>query len=121
MTVLELLKQNYKKPKYMIPAIIYFPLLFTGYTVCNLFATEKAEVGDNKLETVLGLNDKIQEAHIKGDGLGNKYDSMLESYGKIKDVSAVENVEKQGEQKEQYQSQYSDAELAALEQQSKEQ
>ena len=121
MTVIELLKQNYKQPKYMLPAILYFPLLFTGYTVCNLFATEKAEVGDNKLETVHGLNDKIQDAHIKGDGLGNKYDSMLESYGKIKDVSAVENVEKQEEQKEQYESKYSDAELAALEQQSKEQ
>lgn len=121
MTVIELLKQNYRQPKYMFPLFIYFPLLFAGYTVCNLFATEKAEVGDSNLETVHGLNDKIQNPHIKGDGLGNKYDSMLESYGKIKDVSAVENVEKQEEQKEQYESKYSDAELAALEQQSKEQ
>lgn len=120
MTVIELLKQNYKQPKYMLPAIVYLPLLFTGYTVCNLFATEKADVGDSKLETVERLNEKLPDAHIKGDGLGNKYDSMLESYGKIKDASAVENVEKQEEQKEQYESKYSDAELAALEQQSKE-
>ena len=120
MTVIELLKQNYKQPKYMLPAIVYIPLLFTGYTVCNLFATEKAEVGDSKLETVERLNEKLPDAHIKGDGLGNKYDSMLESYGKIKDASAVETVEKQEEQKEQYETKYSDAELAALEQQSKE-
>lgn len=121
MTVIELIKQNYKQPKYMLPAILYIPLLFTGYTVCNLFATEKAEAADTRLETKYELNDKIQDAHIKGDGLGNKYDSMLESYGKIKDVSAVENVEKQEEQKEQYESKYTDAELAALEQQSREQ
>ena len=120
MTVTELIKQNYKQPKYMLPAIVYFPLLFTGYTVCNLFATEKADIGDNKLETVEHLNDKIPEAHIKGDGLGNKYDSMLEVYGKIKDESAVENIQKQEEKKEEYNSKYSDAELAALEEQSKE-
>lgn len=120
MTVIELLKQNYKQPKYMLPAIVYLPLMFTGYTVCNLFATEKAEVGDKKLETVEHLNDKIPDAHIKGDGLGSKYDSMLDAYGKIKDVSAVENVLKQETKKEEYESKYSDAELAALEEQSKE-
>lgn len=120
MTVIELLKQNYKQPKYMLPAIVYLPLMFTGFTVCNLFATEKVEVGDKKLETVEHLNDKIPDAHIKGDGLGSKYDSMLDAYGKIKDVSAVENVLKQETRKEEYESKYSDAELAALEQQSKE-
>lgn len=120
MNIIEHIKQNYKEPRYMLPAIVYIPLLFTGYTICNLVNTEKADVGNDNLETTEYLNDKIPDAHIKGDGLGNKYQSMLESYGKIKDASAVENVEKQEEQKEEFQSQYSDAELAALEEQSKE-
>lgn len=120
MTVTELLKQNWRQPKYMLPAIIYFPLLFCGYAVCSLFATEKAEVGNKNLETTEYLNSNLPNAHIKGDGMGNKYDSMLDSYGKIKDASAVENIQKEEEKKEEYESKYSDAELAALEQQSKE-
>lgn len=35
-------KINWKQPKYMIPLIIYFPLLFVGYFVIDLFHTEKA-------------------------------------------------------------------------------
>lgn len=120
MTVVEIIKANYKKPAYALPAILYIPMLFVGYFVCNFFNIEKADVNDGKLETVEHFNDKIPDPHIKGDGLGNKYESMLESYGKIKDASAVENVQKQEEQKEQYESKYSDAELAALEEQSKE-
>lgn len=120
MTVVEIIKANYRKPAYALPAILYIPMLFVGYFVCNFFNIEKANVNDGKLETVEHFNDKIPDPHIKGDGLGNKYESMLESYGKIKDASAVENVQKQEEQKEQYESKYSDAELAALEEQSKE-
>lgn len=120
MTVVEIIKANYRKPAYALPAILYIPMLFVGYFVCNFFNIEKANVNDGKLETVEHFNDKIPAPHIKGDGLGNKYESMLESYGKIKDASAVENVQKQEEQKEQYESKYSDAELAALEEQSKE-
>ena len=120
MTVVEIIKANYKKPAYALPAILYIPMLFVGYFFCNFFNIEKANVNDGKLETVEHFNDKIPDPHIKGDGLGNKYESMLESYGKIKDASAVENVQKQEEQKEQYESKYSDAELAALEEQSKE-
>ena len=37
-------KINWKQPKYMIPIIIYFPLLFVGYFVIDLFHTEKAEI-----------------------------------------------------------------------------
>ena len=33
-------KINWKQPKYMIPLIIYFPLLFVGYFVIDLFHTE---------------------------------------------------------------------------------
>lgn len=113
-------KINYRQPKYMLPAIIYFPLLFFGYFVCRLFYTEKADV-NNKMQTTEYYNDKLPDANLKGDGIGDKYSNMVNNFGKIKDESAVENIERGNEdQKEEYKSQYSDAEVAAMDQQSDE-
>ena len=55
-------------------------------------------------------------AQIK-DELGGKYENMLKSYGKIEDYSAVENIERgnEGDEKEAYDSRYTDEDLAALE------
>ena len=44
-------KINFRQPKYMLPAIIYFPLLFFGYFFFRFFNTEKAEV-NNKMQTI---------------------------------------------------------------------
>ena len=85
-------KINWKQPKYMIPIIIYFPLMFVGYFVIDLFHTEKAEIPDG-LTTTEYLNPDLPDAKMKGDGIGNKYESMLKSYGKIDDYSALENIE----------------------------
>lgn len=113
-------KINFRQPKYMLPAIIYFPLLFFGYFVCRLFYTEKADV-NNKMQTTEYYNDKLPDANLKGDGIGDKYSNMVNNFGKIKDESAVENIERGNEdQKEEYKSQYSDAEVAAMDQQSDE-
>ena len=49
-------KINWKQPKYMIPLIIYFPLLFVGYFVIDLFHTEKADIPDKSLATTEYLN-----------------------------------------------------------------
>ncbi len=68
------------------------------------------------METTEFFNDKLPDANIKGDGIGDKYTNMLNDFGKIKDESAVENIERGGEDtKEEYTSQYSDAEVAAME------
>ena len=113
-------KINYRQPKYMLPAIIYFPLLFFGYFFFRFFNTEKAEV-NNKMQTTEYYNDKLPDANLKGDGIGDKYSNMVNNFGKIKDESAVENIERGNEdQKEEYNSQYSDAEVAAMDQQSDE-
>ena len=113
-------KINFRQPKYMLPAIIYVPLLFFGYFVCRFFDTETIDV-DNKMETTEYFNDKLPDANYKGDGIGDKYSNMVNSYGKIKDESAVENIERGGEnEKEEYTSQYSDAELAAMDEESDE-
>ena len=108
-------KINWKQPKYMIPLIIYFPLLFVGYFVIDLFHTEKAEVPDG-LATTEYLNPDLPEAKMKGDGIGNKYESMLKSYGKIDDYSALGNIERNEEDThEEYESKYTDEEREQLE------
>ena len=38
MKILE--KINFRQPKYMLPAILYFPLLGTSYFIFDLFQTE---------------------------------------------------------------------------------
>lgn len=108
-------KINWKQPEYMIPLIIYFPLLFVGYFVIDLFHTEKAEIPDG-LATTEYLNPDLPEAKMKGDGIGNKYESMLKSYGKIDDYSALGNIERNEEDtREEYESKYTDEEREQLE------
>lgn len=108
-------KINWKQPKYMIPLIIYFPMLFVGYFVIDLFHTEKAEIPDG-LATTEYLNPDLPEAKMKGDGIGNKYESMLKSYGKIDDYSALGNIERNEEDtREEYESKYTDEEREQLE------
>ena len=108
-------KINWKQPKYMIPLIIYFPLLFVGYFVIDLFHTEKAEIPDG-LATTEYLNPDLPEAKMKGDGIGNKYESMHKSYGKIDDYSALGNIERNEEDtREEYESKYTDEEREQLE------
>ena len=111
-------KINWKQPKYMLPLIIYFPLLFVGYFVIDLFHTEKAEIPDNSLTTTEYLNPVLPDAKMKGDGIGNKYESMVKSYGKIDDFTAMENIDRNNEEeKESYDSKYSDEERQLLESQ----
>ena len=108
-------KINWKQPKDMIPLIIYFPLLFVGYFVIDLFHTEKAEIPDG-LATTEYLNPDLPDAKMKGDGIGSKYESMLKSYGKIDDYSALGNIERNEEDtREEYESKYSDDEREQIE------
>jgi len=108
-------KINFRQTKYMLPLILYLPILFLGFFVIRFFHIEKAEVGTSSLETTTFINDRLPDANIKGDGIGDKYTNMLNDFGKIKDESAVENIERGGEdEKEEYTSQYNDAEIAAM-------
>ncbi len=109
-------KINFKQPKYMLPLIIYIPLLATGYFIFDIFDTEVADIGNKNLQTTEYLNPELPDARVKGDGIGSKYESMLKSYGKIDDYSAVDNIDRNNEEeKEEYNSRYSDEERASLE------
>ena len=106
---------NFKQGKYILPLFIYFPSLFVGYFVIDLFHTEKAEIPDKNLTTTEYLNPELPEAKMRGDGIGGKYESMVKSYGKIDDYSAMENIDRNEEtQKEEYESKYTDSDLEML-------
>ena len=91
-------KINFKQPQYMLPAIVYIPLLATGYFVCDMFATEVADLPDKNLQTTEFLNPELPGAQIKDDGIGGKYENMAKAYGRIADYSAVDNIERDTEE-----------------------
>lgn len=106
---------NFKQPKYMIPAIIYLPVLFTGYFIFDMFNTE-IEEKDNGLETTEYLNSNLPSANIKDDGIGGRSDNMRKSFGHIQDLSAVDNIERDEQTVyDEFHSQYSDDERQMLE------
>ena len=113
---MDLRQINWKQPKYMLPAIIYIPLLATGYFVIDIFHTETAEV-PSELETTEYLNAELPKAQLKGDAIVSKRDAMERSFGQISDFSAVEGIEQDDDkpQTEDYDSKYSDEDLAFLE------
>ena len=113
---------NWRQPKYMIPAIVYIPLLFTGYFIIDMFHTDKLETVDTSLKTTHDINAEMPGAKIKdGDGIGSKYENMTKAWGKIGDLSAVESIDRDNpdENKEQYESKYTQDDLALLDQQEK--
>ena len=115
MSILE--KINFRQPKYMLPAILYLPLLGASYFIFDLFRTEKAEVQDTTLQTTEFLNPELPEATLKnGDGIGSKYENMTKSWGRIQDYTAVDNIERDepDENKEEYESKYTDDDIALL-------
>ena len=107
---------NFKQPKYILPAILYPLLLATGYFVIDMFHTEKADIGDPSMQTTEYLNPNLPQPKVKDD-LEGKYESMLKSYGRIDDFTAVDVIDREDKEaeKEEYESKYSDDDLQAME------
>ena len=108
---------NFRQPKYMLPAILYVPLLVASYFIFDLFHTEKTEIPNKTLQTTEFLNPELPDAQIRGgDGIGSKYENMAKSWGKIQDYSAVDNIDRDEptDNKEEYESQYTQDDIALL-------
>lgn len=120
MNILE--KINFRQPKYMLPAILYVPLLATSYFFFDLFRTETIKVEDKTLQTTEFLNPELPGAQIKDDGIGSKYENMAKSWGKIQDYSAVDNIDREEPDKntEEYESKYTQDDIALLDEQQQE-
>lgn len=106
---------NLKQPKYVLPAILYPLLLFMGYIVIDIAHTKKAETADPNMQTTDYINPNMPKAKVD-DGLDSKYESMLKSYGKISDLSAIGNIERDesSQPAEEYETRYSEEEAAAM-------
>lgn len=115
-------KINWRQPKYMLPAILYFPLLGASYFIFDLFHTETLEIKDKTMQTTEFLNPELPGAQIKDDGIGSKYENMSKSWGKIQDYSAVDNIDRDesGKKKEEYESKYTQDDLDLLTEQEQE-
>ena len=115
-------KINWRQQKYMLPAILYFPLLGASYFIFDLFHTETLEIKDKTMQTTEFLNPELPGAQIKDDGIGSKYENMAKSWGKIQDYSAVDNIDRDesGKKKEEYESKYTQDDLDLLTEQEQE-
>ena len=121
MKILE--KINFRQPKYMLPAILYFPparrVLFHLRPVSDRNDRNTRQgIADDGV-----LNPELPGAQIKDDGIGSKYENMAKSWGKIQDYSAVDNIDREepDKNKEEYESKYTqdDIDLLTEEQQEK--
>lgn len=115
-------KINFKQTKYILPIGVYLFALFVGYQVIKLFTIEVEEKGDKSLVTTDYLNGELPSANVS-DKFGSKRENMQHSFGYITDNSAVENIADDIDslrKKEEYKSQYTEAELAELERQAQE-
>lgn len=105
-------KINFKAYKYSIPAIIYFPLLFVGYMVIDMAHIDTSGPGNSKLKTTDYLSSELPEAYTDSV-LGDKMDNTEREFGKISDLSGVQNVENDNDsvnKKQDYDSKYSEEE-----------
>lgn len=107
-------KINFKQPKYMLPAILYLPLLGLGWLIIDIFHTEIKEK-PSSLQTTEYLNSNLPGANVKE--IGSKRENMLKSFGKIRDESAVNIAGREEATTEEYETKYSEEEVAELEKQ----
>lgn len=113
------LKINFKQPKYILPAILYLPLLGLGYLFIDLFNVEVKDVGDASLETTEYLNSNLPSA-VVNEELGDKRSNVEKTFGGIRDLSAINNIEDDRDsvkRKEDYESRYTEKDIDIVGQQ----
>ena len=115
-TFLQKLKKiNFKQPKYILPLMGYVLILFIVYMIIDIANTDVKKVKDDGLQTTEYINSTIPDARLKGDGVGSKYENMTRQYGAVTDLSAVNTIDRnEEEKKEEYESKYSDEDIALL-------
>lgn len=111
----KLKKINFKQPKYILPLMGYVLILFIVYMIIDIANTDVKKTENNGLQTTEYINSTIPDARLKGDGVGSKYENMTRQYGAVTDLSAVNTIDRnEEEKKEEYESKYSDEEIALL-------
>ena len=66
MDIKEKIKQiNWRQPKFMLPAILYIPLMGGSYFIFDLFHAEKAEIPDKTLQMPKSKTETESEANMR--------------------------------------------------------
>ncbi len=92
----------WRQPRYALPAILYPLLLLAGRPVIGLFAPSDGNGADAGAGATEYLNPELPPARLRKDRLLGKRDAMESSYGRIRDYTAVENVEREAREMEGY-------------------
>ena len=109
-------KIDFRQMKYWLPAAAYPFLLMLGYLVVDTFNIEVGEKVDHSLVSKNELNADLPSAQV-GDDIGDKLSYMRNEFGRIKEETAVSNVERDKDSigiKLEYQSSLKPEELAAI-------
>lgn len=105
-------KINIRKPKYIIPALAFLPLLFIGYQICSLM---NFSVEDSKKEVIMEeVNTDLPDANLNKMQIKSKLQSMLDNYGKATDYTSVDNIEKEEEEQANITSSYNEEEMRLI-------
>lgn len=102
-------KINFKQPKYMIPLLVLLPLLFIGYQASSMLDFEAKETDAPKVTE--SVNTDLPDVHQNSASeTKSKYQAMLDGFGKVSDITAVEGAEKEDDVKMIAESAYEDDE-----------
>ena len=106
---LDFKKINFKQPKYMIPLLVFLPLLFIGYQATSMLSFE-ADTGEQAVQTESVNTDLPEVTQNKDIETKSKYQAMLDGFGKVTDYTAISDAEKEEEKKMEVESIYKDEE-----------
>ncbi|GHT53632.1 conjugative transposon protein TraM [Bacteroidia bacterium] len=85
------LKINFKKPKYIIPAIALIPLLWLGWNIIGMLDFKVEE--NSVVQTEGEINTDMPEANLEKMDIKSKYKNMMDEFGRKKDYSAVQELD----------------------------
>ena len=100
-------KINFKQPKYILPLVIFLPLVFLGYTLSQLFGGNEEE----KKEGVVTDNINMTLPDARNQGVGNKMDEMSKRFSEDGAYTAIGALGDEKEQQDSTQSGYQEHEL----------
>ena len=90
-------KINFKQPKYIIPAIAFFPVMFIGYMVIEMGNFERPQEEGFALNEMEELNLSVQDAALEKRTQHDKLDALRSAFQKSSDFSGIAAIDREDE------------------------
>ena len=100
-------KINFKQPKYILPLVVFLPLVFLGYTLSQLFGGNE----EGKEEGVVTDNINMTLPDAASQGVGSKMDEMSKRFSEEDAYTAIGALGDERESLDSTQSGYAEHEL----------